>query len=248
MRRNEDYKVLAFDLDGTLTQHRTPLPEESRRILDALGARYRLLMVGAGQCRRIYKQMNGYPIDILGNYGMQYCEYDRAAGELRVLRDLHAPCDRESVAGRIERLRREHGYTVYAGEGVEYHDSGCITFPLLGTAADIRDKLAFDPDRKKRAAFYPEVCALFPEYTVFIGGSSSFDLAPLPYDKYYALDCYCREKGLLHEELLYIGDDYGPGGNDEAVYRSDFPFLRVDDYTRIAEYMQPFLSETQNGD
>ena len=114
-----------------------------------------------------------------------------------------------------------------------------MTFPLLGTKADIRDKLAFDPDRKKRAAFYDEVRALFPEYTVFIGGSSSFDLAPLPYDKYYALDGYCREKGLRHDELLYVGDDYGPGGNDEAVFRSDFSFLRVDDYRRVGELLAP---------
>ncbi|MDO4973724.1 MAG: phosphomannomutase [Eubacteriales bacterium] len=235
-------RVIAFDLDGTLTQHRTPLPAESRALLDRLGARYKLLMVGAGQCRRIYKQMEGYPIDIIGNYGMQYCEYDAAAGALRTVRDEHAPCDRAAVEARIDALRREHGYTVFTGDGVEYHDSGCVTFPLLGTKADIRDKLAFDPDRKKRAAFYAEVCALFPEYTVFIGGSSSFDLAPLPYDKNYALSNYCREKGLRHEELLYVGDDYGPGGNDEAVYRADFPFLCVDDYRRVGEVLAPLLN------
>ena len=35
----------------------------------------------------------------------------------------------------------------------------------------------------------------------------------------------------------YVGGDYGPGGNDEAVYRSDFRFIRVDDYTRFGEYI-----------
>ncbi len=233
-------RVMAFDLDGTLTQHRTPLPAESRALLDRLGKRRKLLMVGAGQCRRIFRQMEGYPIDIIGNYGMQYCEYDRETGAPRAVWDEHAPCDRESVEERIERLRREHGYTRFAGEGVEYHDSGCVTFPLLGTKADIRDKLAFDPDRKKRAAFYPEVCALFPEYTVFIGGSSSFDLAPLPYDKRYALERYCLAKGLRHDEIVYIGDDYGPGGNDEALFRSDFPFVPVDDYRRVGEILRDF--------
>ena len=234
-------RVIAFDLDGTLTQHRTPLPAESRALLDRLGERWKLLMVGAGQCRRIYRQMEGYPIDIIGNYGMQYCEYDREAGALRTVRDEHAPCDRESVERRIAYLREKHGFTRFTGDGVEYHDSGCVTFPLLGTKADIRDKLAFDPDRKKRAAFYPEVCSLFPEYTVFIGGSSSFDLAPLPYDKRWALERWCRDKGLRHDELLYVGDDFGPGGNDEAVARSDFPILRVEDYTRLGETLASFL-------
>ena len=234
-------RVIAFDLDGTLTQHRTPLPAESRALLDRLGERRKLLMVGAGQCRRIYRQMGDYPIDVIGNYGMQYCEYDREAGAPRTVWDVHAPCDRESVARRIDELRQAHGYTVYTGEGVEYHDSGCVTFPLLGTKADIRDKLAFDPDRKKRGAFYAEVCAAFPEYTVFVGGSSSFDFAPLPYDKRYALERWCAEKGLRHDELVYVGDDYGRGGNDEAVFRSDFPFLCVDDYTRVGEALRDFL-------
>ena len=57
-------KLIAFDLDGTLTQHKQPLSEENRRTLDALAQRYRLVMVGAGQVGRIFRQMGGYPIDV----------------------------------------------------------------------------------------------------------------------------------------------------------------------------------------
>ena len=32
-------KVIAFDLDGTLTQHRTPLDEQNRAVLDKLSAK-----------------------------------------------------------------------------------------------------------------------------------------------------------------------------------------------------------------
>ncbi|MBQ8337881.1 MAG: phosphomannomutase, partial [Oscillospiraceae bacterium] len=64
-------RLIAFDLDGTLTQHKTPLDDENRAVLDALGKKYKLLMAGAGMCRRIFNQMGQYPIDILGNYGMQ---------------------------------------------------------------------------------------------------------------------------------------------------------------------------------
>ena len=231
-------KVIGFDLDGTLTQHRTPLPPASRGLLDRLRRRYRVLIVGAGNCPRILRQIENYPIDVIGNYGMQYCRYDPEAGLHRQVFDLQIPPDRESVTARISRLRREHGYTEYAGDGVEFHSSGCVTFPLLGTKADIRDKLAFDPDRKKRLAFYAEVCALFPEFTVFVGGSSSFDLAPLPYNKYYALDQFCQNEGYSHEEILYAGDDYGHGGNDEAVYRSDFAFRVVPDYRRVSELLR----------
>lgn len=234
-------RLIAFDLDGTLTQHKTPLAQPNLGVLDSLGEKYKLLMVGAGMCSRIFRQMNGYPIDIIGNYGMQFCTYNAETKALDKVFDMHAPCDRESVERRITALRERFGYTEYTGDNVEYHDSGCVTFPLLGTKADIAAKLAFDPDRSKRKPLYPAVRDAFPDYTVFIGGSSSFDFAPFPYNKYYALDKYCAEYGYSHDEVVYVGDDYGPGGNDEAVYISDFTFVRVDDYTRFGEYMREYL-------
>lgn len=237
----DQIKLVAFDLDGTLTQHKEPLGEENRRILDVLAKRYRLVMVGAGQTQRIFRQMGGYPIDIIGNYGLQYARYDGKVEGLQIIRDLQLPCDRGSVAQRIADLRRRFGYEEFAGESVEYHPSGCVTFPLLGTKAVQEDKLAFDPDRTKRRAIYDVVAAVFPEYHVFVGGSSSFDMAPKPYDKYYALDEYCRELGLRHEQVIYVGDDHGPGGNDESVYRSDIAFVTVDDYRTFGEKMALLL-------
>ena len=238
-----DVKLIAFDLDGTLTQHKSPLSPENRAVLEKLSQKYKLLMAGAGQCRRIFDQMGHFPIDIVGNYGMQYAEYNPETKDIEILRnDSFTACDSETVEARVNALRRDYGYTEYKGNSVEYHPSGCLTYAILGTKADIEDKLAFDPDRSKRRKFYDRVVADFPEYTVFVGGSSSFDMAPKPYDKYYALDRYCKEHGLTHDQVVYVGDDYGPGGNDEAVYKSDITFVCVDDYTKLAETLKDYLN------
>ena len=241
----EKVKVIAMDLDGTLTQHKTPLSPQHREILTFLSKRYKLLMVGAGQVMRIFNQLEQFPIDVIGNYGMQYGKYDAETGTLRIVRDMALECDREAVAEKIRLLREKYGYTEFAGESVEYHPSGCVTFPLLGTKAAQADKLAFYPDRTKRRAFYDEVVETFADYCVFVGGSSSFDMAPKPYNKYHALDLYCRENGLKHEEVVYIGDDYGLGGNDEAVYRSDFPYITIDNYLDFPELIRVLLEERQ---
>lgn len=237
-----DVVLIAMDLDGTLTQHKTPLTAEARATLDALAKNHRLLMVGAGQTMRIFRQLGEYPLDIIGNYGLQEATYDKEAATLRILRDEVFPCDRERITAIVTTLRERYGFTEFAGESVEFHPSGCVTFPILGTAARQEDKLAFDPDRSRRRAIYDEVVAAFPDYVVFVGGSSSFDLAPRPYDKYYALAAYCKAHGIRHEQVLFIGDDYGLGGNDESVFLSDIPFLRIDDYRTFPELVKPLMS------
>jgi len=234
-------KLVAFDLDGTLTQHKSKLSPEHRAFLDLLGKKYRLLMVGAGTSYRIFEQMEHYPIDIIGNYGMQYAKYNTETGNFDLLRDANVPVDREKIDAAVTALRKKYGFTQYAGENVEYHPSGCVTFPILGTKAVLPDKLAFDPDRKKRRAIHDDVKSCFPDYTVFIGGTSSFDMAPFPYDKAYALSLYCKENGLSHDEVVYVGDDYGQGGNDEAVYHFDFCFVEIDDYRTLKEKLHFLL-------
>ena len=234
-------KLVAFDLDGTLTQHKTPLSEEHKHVLDQLGKKYKLLMAGAGMCQRIFNQMNQYPIDILGNYGLQYAEYNPETKDIEIKKNAVLPCDRESVDKRVTQLRQRYGYTEFAGDNVEFHASGCVTIPLLGTKAKSEDKLAFDPDRSKRRAIYEEVKELFSDYIVFVGGSSSFDMAPAPYSKAYALAEYCKEHGIAHDEVVYVGDDYGPGGNDESVYLSDFNFITIDNYLDFPEVVKVLL-------
>ena len=234
-------RLVAFDLDGTLTQHKVPLDDKNRAVLDALGKKYKLIMAGAGECQRIFLQMGKYPIDIIGSYGMQYAEYDKESGELKQIYAKSFPCDMESVERRAAIFREKFGYTDFKGDSVQYFPTGGITLALLGTKAELPEKLAFDPTRSKRRAMYADVKALFPDFTVFVGGTSSFDMAPYPYDKYYALDMYCKEHGYAHDEVVFVGDDYGEGGNDSPVYNSDIAFITVDDYTKFGEAVKILL-------
>ena len=50
-------RLLCFDLDGTLTQHRSRMPQANKDLLKRLDAKYKLIMVGAGNAPRIYNQM-----------------------------------------------------------------------------------------------------------------------------------------------------------------------------------------------
>jgi len=93
----KNLKVIAMDLDGTLTQHKTPLSHAHRQLLLKLSERYTLLMVGAGQVMRIFYQLEKFPIDIIGNYGMQYGKYDPETQSMDIVKDVTLACDRENI-------------------------------------------------------------------------------------------------------------------------------------------------------
>lgn len=241
MEDNFMIKLVAFDLDGTLTQHKTKLDAKNKRVLERLAEKYTLVMAGAGLCIRIFNQMGQFPIDIIGSYGMQIGLYNEKEKTIDIVKNVTMPVNKEEIENKVTFLRKKYGYTDFKGDNVQYHSSGAITFPVLGTDAEQADKLAFDPDRTKRRKIYNEVCELFSNYNVFVGGSSSFDMAPKPYNKYTALSEYCESKGIKHNEVVFVGDDYGLGGNDENVYKSDFGFICVDDYTKLEDYVKELL-------
>ena len=41
---NKKIKLIAMDLDGTLTQHKEKLGEKNRRVLDELAKKYKLML------------------------------------------------------------------------------------------------------------------------------------------------------------------------------------------------------------
>lgn len=229
------YKLIAMDLDGTLTQHKSKLNKHNTQLLLDLKKDYDLVMVGAGGCLRIYNQMNQFPIDIIGNYGLQESTIEN--GQFKLIRNDVYTIDKDFFINTINELRSLTGYTNYAGETVEFHDSGLVTFPLIGTKAKLEDKLAFDPDGKKRSLIYDLVVSKFPGFNCFIGGSSSFDIAKDKYNKYHALVEYLNKKNLTTTDVIYIGDDFKKGGNDEAVMLSDIECIHVFDYTKIRDVL-----------
>lgn len=226
-------KLLCFDLDGTLTQHRSPLEQKNKRVLDELNKKYKLLMVGAGGALRIYSQLNEYPIDVIGNYGMQ--EGKMINGKFTLVREDTSAPDKAFFIKNLQYLREKYGYTQYKGDPIEFHSTGMVTFPLLGTAADISDKLNFDPTREKRRVLYPEVREIFKDYTVFIGGSSSFDFSEKKYNKYDAIMRYAGENGYKKQEILFVGDDFGEGGGDSHVKAGNLDYIEIDDYKKLEE-------------
>lgn len=229
------YKLIAMDLDGTLTQHKSPLDKKNTRMLNELKQYYKLLILGAGGCERIYNQMNEFPIDIVGNYGIQ--ESKIIDGTFKIVRNDSYNVDKDFFERTITKIRKITGYTNYVGDNVEFHSSGLVTFPLLGTKALLKDKLEFDPNGEKRTLIYDLVAKEFNGFNCFIGGTSSFDISLKKYDKYRALLNYIEPLNIDEREVLFIGDDFKKGGNDEQLMLGGIDCIKINDYKTVKEVL-----------
>ena len=234
-------RLVCLDLDATLCQHRSPIPPENLATLRKLMKRYKCVMVGAGNAPRIHRQMGNFPIDIIGNYGMQ--EYVGEDGDFRCVRAVTNTVDRQFFREKTDYLRQKYGYTKYVGDSLEFHESGMVTFGLLGTKPEQEHKIAFDPARRKRKAMYKEVCEIFKDYSVFIGGSTSFDFAGKQYNKYDAIVDYAKRHGYALDEIVFVGDDFGEGGGDSHVRLKGMDYIEVEDYRDFPQAVSILLQD-----
>ena len=229
-------KLLCFDLDATLTEHRMPLEPAARELMEKLCEKYDVVMMAAGNCPRVYKQMGNFPVPIVGNYGMQ--ESAIVDGEFRIVREDTAPADTAFFLKWCQYFREKYGYTSYSGDPVEFHASGMVTFGLMGTAPDKYEKLKFDPDKAKRRAMYPEVLKVFKDYAVYIGGSTSFDFTPAQYNKFDAALRYAHEHGYCLDDCLFVGDDIDDGGGDSHIRLYGMDYIRIWDYSKTPSMLR----------
>ena len=112
-------RLLCFDLDGTLSQHKSHMPAENKAVLRRLDEKYKIIMVGAGNATRIYNQMEQFPIDIIANYGMQ--ESAIVDGVFKLIREDTVQTDKEYFNTTCQYLREKYGYKEYAGGHLEFH-------------------------------------------------------------------------------------------------------------------------------
>ena len=102
-------RLICFDLDGTLCQHKTHLPQANKDLFRRLDEKYKVIMVGAGNAPRIYNQMEQYPVDIIANYGMQESVVEN--GEFKIIREDTVFPDKEYFNTTCQYLREKYGYT-----------------------------------------------------------------------------------------------------------------------------------------
>lgn len=221
-------KLIAFDLDETLTETRSPLTDEMSDLLGELLERYQVCVISGGSFPQFEKQLLANlkvspealeKLHLMPTCGTRYYTYDAGAREWQeqYAEDFTTE-QKQKIIAALEEGLDEVGFRVKNPKGALIEDRGSqITYSALGQDAQPAEKKAWDPSGDKKRQIRDVVAAKIPEFEVRAGGTTSIDVTKLGIDKAYGMKKLIERLEISKDDILFIGDRLWEGGNDYPV-------------------------------
>jgi len=235
MEKNNYYqkKLIAFDVDGTLSISRSKIDPEMTNLLQKLLVEKKVAIITGGNFSDIKKQvldqiglnseLNNNLI-LLPTNGGGLCIFDKEWKEISSHK-LSAE-KKNKIKEAIKKVAANSEKTDDFGDRIQDREAE-ITYSALGEYAPIELKRAWDPDFKKRIALQKDLERLLPEFEVKIGGTTSIDITSKGMDKAYGIKKLMENFKLNKEDILFFGDAVYENGNDYPVFLMGVDTIRV---------------------
>lgn len=232
-----DTRLVAFDLDDTLAESKSPLEPEMGRLLAQLLSIVPVAVISGGQFSQFESQLlDGLEaassaqqaafgfgrLHLMPTCGTRYYRWQDAEWRQQYAEDLSPEARAEALAV-LEQEARKLGLweparpdAIVWGDVLE--DRGTqITFSALGQSAPNEAKRAWDPTGARKSSLRDAVAPLLPELEVRSGGSTSIDITRKGIDKAYGMRRLAELSGIPLEHTVFVGDRLDPDGNDYPV-------------------------------
>lgn len=252
-----DKKIIAFDLDGTLTPSKSPITLNMANLFKQLVKKSVVVVTSGGSFKQFENQFlpllvndNSFisflnKLILLPTSATQRYEFNETKNSWQ-LTDKESLS--EDVKNRAKKLLKEiidSGlYDIPpnpAGDIVEDRDTQ-ITFSGCGQLASIEVKRSWDPDKKKRQKIVSVLAPELPEASLLINAYSSIDIVPKGFNKAVGIMRYLDSKGLKKSDAVFVGDGIFPGGNDYSLYEAGFETIPVKGPEEVELLIQKWVS------
>ncbi|TSA44046.1 HAD-IIB family hydrolase [bacterium] len=246
------YKLIIFDLDGTLTESKQSLTATMALLVSQLLAKTRVAVISGGALSQFLKQVVAMlPVDanlahlyLLPTSGAALYEYRNDNWD-KIYEERLSEKDKDTIETAMLAAAKETGIIDWSdqswGERIEYR-GGQVSMSALGQQAPIALKKKWDPDHAKRHVLQANIAARLPQFSAGIGGATTIDVTKRGIDKAYGLRKLCERLGLHESDALYVGDELEKGGNDEAVYKTEAETKAVKDPLETERLIKSLLS------
>jgi phosphomannomutase len=222
-------KVIAFDMDDTLSVTKSPITDEMSAILGRLLEHYDVCVISGGNFEQFKLQVVDRlevptrklaRLHLMPTCGTRYYRYDELKSEwaLQYAEDL-TEAQKKKIVEALEKVAKELGLWEENPAGEIIEDRGSqVTMSSLGQKATPESKYAWAEKYKDvRPVLRDKVAELLPDLEVRIGGTTSTDVTMIGIDKAYGMKKLIEALDISKDEILYVGDKMEEGGNDYPV-------------------------------
>lgn len=221
-------KVIAFDLDETLTETRSLITDEMSELLGQLLQKYQVCVISGGSYEQFQKQfLANLKVDskslgslhLMPTCGTRYYAFNQANDkwDLKYAENFEAD-EKKLIIAALNEAIDEIGYRAAHPKGALIEDRGSqITYSALGQDALPAEKKAWDASGDKKRKIRDLVALKIPQFEVRAGGTTSIDVTKQGIDKAYGMKKLMEIIGISKGEILFIGDRIWEGGNDYPV-------------------------------
>lgn len=222
-------KVIAFDMDDTLSVTKSPISDAMGEILGRLLDHYDVCIISGGKVEQFMLQVVDRlnvsdaklaRLHLMPTCGTRYYRYDTAKQDwkLQYSEDL-TDTQKKKIIGALKDVSKELGLWEENPTGEIIEDRGSqVTMSALGQQATPESKYKWAEKHKAtRLVLRDKVAALLPDLEVRIGGTTSTDVTMIGIDKAYGMRKLMEAMQITESEILYVGDKMQEGGNDYPV-------------------------------
>lgn len=244
-------RAIMFDLDSTLAASKQPIDGPMSQALGELLARIPVAIISGGAFEQLRVQAaERLPHDSMDKLFLLPTSgaalYTHADGawsvvyEERLTDGEAAQIESALQQGAEETALIDFSHELY-GPYIENRGSQ-VSLSALGQHAPIQEKEEWDPDHTKREALQAAIAPLLPDFDVKIGGSTTIDVTKHGITKAFGVRKLAEHLGLSVSDMLYVGDELRPGGNDEVVRETGIPTKAVSGPADTLEFIESLLS------
>lgn len=237
MHRLKHKKLVVFDLDKTLAESKQPMDDEMAELIRRLLEVKNVAVISGGSFKQFQKQFvpklqkgKLESLFLFPTCGSAFYRFEN--GEWKnVYTEVLPKEERADIFMAFDAMFKEYGFQIpetVHGELIEDRETQ-ITFSAHGSTAPLHIKETWDPDRSKRLRMIELLRKHIPHHEIRTGGTTSIDVTRKGIDKAYGIMQMEKQLGIPRNEMVFIGDDLGPGGNDHPVIATGVTVVAVTD-------------------
>lgn len=246
-------KVVAFDLDDTLSVSKSQADDRMVELLNQLLEKYQVCVISGGKLDQFKKQIpfiastkDGYNLQnlhLMPTCGTRYYRFDSKKEEWdQVYAEDFTEAEKKKIVSALNEGIDETGLreTKLWGEMIEDRGSQ-ITLSVLGQEAPVDAKASWDPEDVKKYKLRDAIADRLPDFEVRAGGMTSIDVTKLGIDKAYGMKKLMNILNVSKGEILFMGDKMHEGGNDYPIKIMGIDSIAVRDWKDTALAIETIL-------